>query len=118
MAVEVAKDVTMTIDKDWELGEMSTKERAIALRHISEMKGRRGDAVKDFDPYDLGVNVVLNGRHVAHFGATFGVKKGGTLTRAQLCEIVLEAMKPYIDDATARPLFTEQEKFILLGRDE
>lgn len=115
MMEPVNKD--LTIDTDWKVGEVSPKERDVALRHVR--KQRELGMPKELDGYDIGVTITINGRHVQHLGATIGIEKGKCMTRQQVMSVVGRCLLPYISPETrgSMPEFSESDRFVLFGRD-
>jgi len=106
----------LTLDTEWKFGEVDPRERRVSTRHILDAI-KRESTLGNFVPYDLGVNVSLNGRHVMHFGSTFSVPGDKTLTRKKLVGIILKSIEPILREVTVRPDFTPEEQFVLFNRD-
>jgi len=107
----------LTIDTEYQVGEIDTRERAVSLKHIKLQ--RKMGMPKEMDAYDIGLTITINGRHVHHLGATIGIAKGKPMTRHQVMQVVGRCIIPYIDPSTRNtmPEFTERERFVLFGRD-
>ena len=87
-----------TVDFDWTLGAIAPKERGVALRHVA-------------------IKISVNGRHCEHLGVTAGVPAGKHIPRKEILMIAARLLMPFIEPSRNLPDFTEQERFVIFGRD-